>query len=121
MKRGFTLIEMLAVIIIIGLISTLVAPAVINQISNSRKEVSDVTKSMIFSSAELYMTSHENDYPKLSGNTYCIKLEVIASQGNLSTPIKDYASGKEIPLTKVVKTKVNNYNEYDNFELKDNC
>ena len=121
MKKGFTLIEMLAVVIIMSLIAAITVPMVSNQLANNKSKISDTTKKLIFEATELYMSEREVDYPKLSGNTYCVSLDEIANAKLLDTPIKDFETGKEISLTKHVKVAVNANNEYDNFELLDKC
>ena len=56
MKRnGFTLIELLAVVTIISIILLLVVPKIVNQLNNSKSDVNDVTKKLIYSAAEKYI------------------------------------------------------------------
>lgn len=115
--NGFTLIEMIAVIGIIALMSILVMPTVINQIAEKKNEISDTTEQMIFSAAELYMSDNIADYKKTVGSTYCVKLEKIISAGYLKSPLNDAKTGNKIDTARLVKTEVNSYNEYDNFKI----
>lgn len=112
---------MMAVTIIVALISMLAVPTIVNQIVDKKTQIDGATKQMIFDAATLYMSNNEDAYPKLQGNTYCIKLDDLVQIGYLQTPIKDYTNGNEIPLTKKIKVTVNSYKEYSNFQLLDNC
>lgn len=121
MKRGFTLVEMIAVIGIIAMIAAVSFPAIINQLGEKKEQISDVTKKIIFDAADLYFSDHQSEYPKVSGESYCISIDQLVSVGSLQAPIKDYLTGDEIPLTTNVKTTVNSYSEYGSFSLVETC
>lgn len=108
-KRGFTLIELMGVITILGLIAILVAPTIINQIKKSQNQLDEVTKQLIFSAADLYLDNRENDYPKENGLIYCLELQTLVDDGKLSTPLLD-SNGNEIKLTDEVTVIVRNGN-----------
>lgn len=120
-NKGFTLMEMIAAIIIIALLTVLIVPTVMNQIADKKEEIDNSTKRIIYEAAELYMSNNASNYPKLSGNKYCISLDKLVQSGLLETPIKDFKTNKEIPLTQNVSVTVNEKGEYDLFELKANC
>ena len=120
-NKGFTLIEALAAVLIVTIISSLVVPTVINQIANKKQDIDNSTKKLIFDATELYMSNNISNYPKLSGNKYCISLDKIVNAGMLEAPIKDFKTNKEIPLTRNVSVTVNSNGEYDSFELKKDC
>ncbi len=121
MKRGFTLVEMIAVIGIIAMIAAVSFPAIINQLGEKKEQISDVTKKIIFDAADLYFSDHQSEYPKVSGESYCISIDQLVSVGSLQAPIKDYLTGDEIPLTTNVKTTVNSYSEYGSYSLVETC
>lgn len=121
MKRGFTLVEMIAVIGIIAMIAAVSFPAIINQLGEKKEQISDVTKNIIFDAADLYFSDHQSEYPKVSGESYCISIDQLVSAGSLKAPIKDYLTGDEIPLTTNVKTTVNSYSEYGSYSLVETC
>lgn len=96
MKKGFTLIEMMCVIVIVSLLSLVVLPTIINQYSNKKEEISEVTEKIIIDAAELYARE--------TGETYQnITLNDLVEDGKLEKPIKDYKTGKEISLSKKIK------------------
>lgn len=121
MKRGFTLVEMIAVIGIIAMIAAVSFPAIINQLGEKKEQISDVTKKIIFDAADLYFSDHQSEYPKVSGESYCISIDQLVSVGSLQAPVKDYLTGDEIPLTTNVKTTVNSYSEYGSYSLVETC
>lgn len=53
-NKGFTLIEILAVIILIGLIALLVVPKVIKTVKNSKKSVNEVSVNGLVRTADVY-------------------------------------------------------------------
>lgn len=124
--QGFTLMEMIAVVIIIALIALISLPTITNQLVDKKDEVSEATLNIINSAAELYMSNRQSEYPKGVNNTgvdYCISLDTLVNTGNLTSPIKDFNTGEEIPLTKYVKITINQYGEYSfaNDLVDENC
>ena len=117
MKKGFTLIEMIAVVGIIGLMSIIVMPNIINQISGKKKELSDVTAEIIFKSAESYMDNNITKYPKKSMNVYCIKLQTLINEGYLESMVGDLEINKDLDTSRLVRTIVNEYGDYSDFKI----
>ncbi len=120
-NKGFTLVEALAAVLIVVMISGIVVPTVINQITQKKDEITDTTKRLIYEATDLYMSNNISDYPKLSGNEYCVSLDKLAQAKLIEAPIKDFKTNKEIPLTMYVSSKVNAYGEYDSFKLVKDC
>lgn len=115
MKKGFTLIEMIAVVGIIAIMSILVMPLVINQLSEKKEDINETTKELIFTAADLYL--NENISNKQVNVKYCVKLEDIISSGYLKGPLKDVNSGKPIDTSRLLYVEVNEYGEYDNYDI----
>ncbi len=116
-NKGFTLIEMIAVIGIIALMAIMVLPIIINQVAGKKEEISEATEKMIFSATELYMDDNSASYPKIVNTVYCIKLDKLISSGYLKSPLKDVKAGKDIDTSRVIKLSINSYSEYDNFSI----
>ena len=110
-KKGFTLMEMIAVIAIIGLLLITVLPSILVQLDNRKGDISDANKKMIFAAMDNYLEYHKMSYPLNDNKVYCFTLETLVNAGELETPIKDLKSGNDIPLNKVVKVVVNQYND----------
>ena len=117
MKKGFTLIEMLVAVFILALISMLVIPTIVNKIAEQKENLNSTTLNMIYSAATLYFDDYE--VVKEKGTSYCVTLDRLVKENYLTSPITDTSTGKEIPLTKYVKTTINSTLNYDKFELTD--
>ena len=79
-NKGFTLVEMLAVISIIGVIAVLVIPTLLDVFNKSRKVLDEYTKELLVEAGEMYMIDLEKgiieyDYTasspyEIEGTTY---------------------------------------------------
>jgi general secretion pathway protein G len=54
-RRGFTLVEMLVVLAIIGLVTALVGPRVLNQLSNSRERAAELQIQAFSSALDIFL------------------------------------------------------------------
>lgn len=125
MKRGFTLVELLAVLVLISLLALFTVPSIINYINGSKDDISDVTKELIYSGAKLYVDSNPNKYIKVVDNQFCVILNDIVKANYLSAPILDGISGEEVDVNKFVKINYVHddeldYNKYV-YEIVDTC
>jgi len=117
-KQGFTLVEVMGVITLLGLLSVLIVPTVINQIRNSKKEVDEVTQNIIFSATDLYLENKSSKYPKINSNVYCIELQDLVDEGKLKEPIID-VNGNVVELTKQIKITVKKGNY--SYQITNSC
>lgn len=122
MKKGFTLVEMIAVIAIIAILMITVIPSILNQLSNKKEEISEVNKTAIYTATDNFLDYNHNSYPLEYGRTYCITLETLVNAGELESPIHDIKTGNDIPLNMVVKAVINAYSDPE-YELvsSDQC
>ncbi len=105
MKKGFTLVELIGVIIILGLIAILAFPPILNAIRGSQKDISDASKEILYSATNLYVNDNMNDFPRTNGNTFCVTLETLVQGEYLPTSVYDATTGDEIPLSSIVEVK----------------
>ena len=91
-KNGFTLVELLAVVTIISILLLLVVPKITNQLNNSKSEVNEVTKKIIYSAAEKYI---KDNNMKIEYD-YCLSVEELQDKEYLSDTITDNKSGLDI-------------------------
>ncbi len=61
-KKGFTLAELLGVIVILGLIALVAFPAILNTIRSNKDNISEATAQLIFSGADLYVHNHQDEF-----------------------------------------------------------
>lgn len=119
MKRGFTLVELTAVIIVLALISLIGFSFINNMVASKEKELSDTFNKIVFDATDLYVSYNSNNYPMIDGNVYCIKLKELTDMEILTEPLIDPITNKEVSLDKYVELEVN-VDEYL-YEIKDTC
>ena len=117
-NKGFTLIEVLGVVILIALLLLIVFPNIINFIKKSSDEKDRLTDELIISAADSYIKDHINDFPKMKNAKYAIELKDLVDEGLLVSPIK-YSDSKDITNDKCVQVTYEN-NNYS-YELQNEC
>ena len=104
MKKGFTLAEILGVIVIIGILLVLIVPAVINRITESEDEVKGATGNIIYNAADQYIKEHPDLYPPGQSGRYCITIKSLIEDGKLVEPVIDPSTGEDISDKSVMVT-----------------
>ena len=108
MKKGFTLVELIGVVIILALIALLAFPPILNSIRKTKIELSNASKEILYNAVDLYISENLNDFPKNNGNIYCVTLNTLISKEYLPTKVYDSVTGKEISLDSKIEIKVEN-------------
>ena len=80
-KNGFTLIEILAVVVIIGLIFVLVIPKVANSLRNKKSDVDQTTTNIVISAAKLYVMDNTSKFERVDGNISCMPVSQLVKKG----------------------------------------
>lgn len=93
-KKGFTLAEILGVIVIIGLLLILIIPLLIKNIKKKEDVVQKLGNNLVIDAAGQYMGEHSKQY--LNGGTYCILIKDLIDDGKLVSPVKDVVSGESL-------------------------
>ncbi len=112
MKKGFTTIEILAIIVLIATIYMLVFPATVEFFRRSVIEIDEKTEQLIISQTKIYVQNSPNAYPKLDGSVYCISVQNLKEDGYLSDFLYDAQSGQDFYYDVTVKVTVNNEFEF---------
>lgn len=112
-NKGFTLVELLAVVTLLGLLALVVGPRVLEQQEKKEKEVSEATKRLLFSDAGEYVSENYEKYHVKAGNVFCIQVNELIDNDKISTDADNFKN-------KIVKISVD---ENDNFmySLVENC
>lgn len=76
MEKGFTLIELLAVLIILAIISSISIVVVNKTMTNSKKNISDIQKSNIEDTAEIYYLKEG-----MNENVTCVNVSYLIENG----------------------------------------
>ncbi len=100
-KNGFTLAELLGVIVILAAIALVAFPPIINQLRKSRSELDSALNNIIQTATDLYL--EERNLPKTG--EYCINVNVLIKDGKLVSPVSDSHGNV-----------VDNYTFYINYE-----
>lgn len=91
-KKGFTLVELLAVIVLLGLIALIAAPAITGIIKQSKDSLSDSQKTSIELSAKNWATDNMTKLPS-DGNCIWVELETLQAGGYADLELKDPKTG----------------------------
>jgi len=117
-KKAFTLTELLGVITILGIIAIIAFPPILKQIKGTQSKIDEATKILITTGASNYVDENKNDFPKVSGNTYCITLQTLVDDNKVSKDLVD-SKGDKLNLNKYVKVEILN-NQYT-YNIVDSC
>ena len=91
-KRGFTLIELVAVVALLSIVGLVVVISVNKQLDNQEKRKYEIYRESILEAAELYVEPRRNMFPELSklgDSTYVTAKEIISVNlldGDLENP-----------------------------------
>lgn len=116
-KRGFTIIELLAVIIILGIIAVIVIPTVNNILISSSQKLYDITTGRIENAAKDYMLEYKNDIVGLEINGVgFVYLNEMIEKGVIGGPVINPLTDEPFVATAgvLVTELANNYT----FEFK---
>ncbi len=73
-KKGFTLVELLGVIVIITLILLVALPTLTNVVKNKEGEIEELEEDVIIESTKLFIENNIDQYEKIDNAVYCIPL-----------------------------------------------
>ena len=88
-NKGFTLVELLAVVVILGIIITISIPAVSKWIDQSKKESRESQKSTLVMAAQSYAQGNSSVLPKVIGQTTIVTAEELKNANYLKEDLYD--------------------------------
>ena len=103
-NKGFTLAEILGVIVIIGILLILIVPTILNRLNLSKELVHDTGESIIFDAAAQHVSENPSDYPPGKSGRYCISIQTLVEEGKLVNPVKDPSTGDDVSDKSVMVT-----------------
>ena len=124
-KKGYTLIELLAVILIIGLILVLSTYGIIKSIKSSKGKAATLSEKSIKEAAETYATEKNDDssywldITDKENKYFCITIEELMNKGLLDKKAES-AKFKKSDFVLVKKNKVTNVNSKAEILTNDN-
>ncbi len=112
-KKGFTLVEILSIIVLLGLISLLAFPAVDKYINEAKEEIYQNQVNYIILGAKNWAVENKLILPKEEGQEFRITLDTLMNEGFLEFDIKNPKTKK--PFSKeseVLITRTKEIYEY---------
>ena len=88
-NKGFSLVELLAVIVILGLLATIGIVATTSLVDKAKKDKMDSQKNTVTMSAQTYMQNNKNLGPKIIGETKVIRVSDLRKMNYLTEDIKN--------------------------------
>ena len=113
-KKAFTLVELLAVIVLLGILMLLTFPKILEMTNSQSARVSNAKMTLMKTAAKSYVADHKNQYPSKEGNTYCISLESLENGNYLAF------EDDELDLNYVIKVSYFSEKEYELSYVKGN-
>ncbi len=96
LEKGFTLIEVLGVLVIMALILGLLLPNIINNFYNNKSNYKELNENLIIEAARVYIDYNTNEFLEVEGSEYCIDIEDLVTSGALEsenvTAFDDYSN-----------------------------
>ena len=114
MKKGFTLVELLAVIILLGILLAFTYPKILNIAEKKTAEVDQAKIKLINSATLEYMNTKVDDdnqkvYDQNVGDEYCILLDDIDKENLIAVEIDDIKEKYSYVRVKIGNNNKNSY------------
>lgn len=120
-RKGFTLMELLAVIVILGIVFVIALPTISNVITNTKEKVYISNEQMLTNAAKNHLYSEHSTFSEQIGQTITIKLSELQEKDILNTIIDPNDSDIECNgYVKVENIDGNKYNYNSYLKCGDN-
>lgn len=111
-KKGITLIELLAVLVVMGLLATIVFVSVGGILGTSKDNTNSVQNKSIKEAAKMYLADNIDTIDFENETSVDITLSTLVQNGYLTGTLKDNKSGKEYDLYESTVTITKDGNSY---------
>ena len=122
MKKGFTLVELLAVMILLGIISLIAIPSIGKMLIRSRENAYESTKNELIKAAKKYAAEHTGELPVREWNSVekCLSINDIVKNGYINEDEVIDPRTEETMIGFIKITYDASYKQYV-YEYKEEC
>mgnify|MGYP003508521194 FL=1 len=110
-KKGFTMVELLAVLILLGVLAIIAIPAINSTINSSKEKAKTVQKEIIIKAAHSYVAENRNDIA-MDEATYIPVSELIV-QKYIDGSNEENIASSEFADSCVIVEFDNKYNQFE--------
>jgi len=118
MRKGFTLVELVGVVIILGIVVLLAFPPLLGMIRDANREITKANETLLLTATDQYVDTYKNDFPKTDGNVYCVSYGDLIKDEKIPSNIPN-KDGKTLDYNTLIKVTVNN-GKYE-YALDNSC
>ena len=112
-NKGFTLVEVLGVIVLLSIVFLISYTTILNTIKKSQDQIDQHTLSLITTAAKDYVSDNQDDFPEVNNNVFCIDINTLIDNNYIDEDTIT-VQGNSI-LSKIVQVtyKKDNKSEYE--------
>lgn len=100
-EKGFTLVELLGVLVILGLLATIIYPLVSRNINQAKDDLFAVQKENILEGARTWGSSHIAKLPTQEGKSVTVTLKELEEEGLVDEDLQNPKTNKPLSKTDV--------------------
>lgn len=104
MKKGFTLVELLATVTILGIIALLIVPTVANVINEFKSDAQKNQEETIISAAKSWASDNRLQLPEVGETPVCVTVATL-KKGYLDKDLKDPKTNEFVKDSSCVEIK----------------
>ena len=108
MKRGFTLVELIEIVSLLGVLVAFAYPKVLDIKEKKEAEVEQAKIDLIYNAAKEYVGNHTNEFSQ-NQNIYCISLTTLEDENMIPVDITDVKKKYSYVRVNIASNK-NSYN-----------
>lgn len=109
-KKGFTLVELIAVIILLGALSLIIIPIVNNSLTKNKEKLYENQLKSIEEAASKWAYNNLELLPSDEGEAISITLLILKQNGHVAVDVKDPRSGNDLPNDMIITITFRNNN-----------
>ena len=89
-NKGFTLVELMGVVLLLGLLTLVIVPKVLEQTEKKEKQLDKDKQRILFADTGTYINENVNIYQPIVGKVYCIKVQTLIDEDVTSVDVNSF-------------------------------